>query len=430
MAKKAKKGSSPFKQKFKLAAKYVGLTLLVQIFLGVSILYIADSAGGGIHEGHAWKKVSVPRGMVIAVANYVGEFHGWDLIKVDIPTMFKKMTRVTKPQPHKPVVIMQSHTPMPATLLLEGFLLRYHDAPHRMTWTEARVDGISNKPGGPQGMAAVAFEGGDWSRVDGIKFRVDALPVSSPKMRFTHLADTLHLTGGRAQKRVRLDLTGLGIDEFTKQAIVLRGFSFDSSKDHKDGLNTKGLTVRIEPRGRDRNFLVFDIIMEMKGGPVAFRPDPGYDYKTDGHIFYTVISADNAAFPEENIHYMLRNRERAPADVQSLMLKCAASGYANAVPALRGFEFDIHSTKARFIRELTLQLKDNTFNSLTGRLVTHVDGYVSNAGTTEGALDVRFNADVVGICVPPGTKTGTPLAAADDLFAVSENKAYPLKPVK
>jgi len=93
---------------------------------------------------------------------------------------------------------------------------------------------------------------------------------------------------------------------------------------------------------------------------------------------------------------------------------------------VRGFEFDIHSTKARFIREISLELGESVFDAKTGAASFDCNGYVSNAGTAEGAMDVRFSADLVLLCMPPGSMAAAPLTAEGDLNAVTENKAFPL----
>jgi hypothetical protein len=391
--------------------------------LGALALYAAESMGGGVRIGHGREKAGLLRGVREAVANYVGEFHPEDIIKREIPTFIRYLSKPTEAVPHEPVALEQSAEAMDATLLWQGFRLAFRDLPHRITWMESRVDGISAREGGVDGAAAVAFEGGDWSRVDGIEYAVTAQAVCG--MKFAHLKENVTVRGGRAVKRVRIDLKALGLEKFPRAAALLRGFCFDTSREHSDGMTIKGLGVSLEPRGREGDALVVDIVVEFKAGPVAFRPDPGYDFELDATVYMTIASTNQGDFIDAPAHYMLRNRERAPERVQAVEADCGA-GRAAVAAALRGFTFDLHTTRARFVREFSLQLKDLHYDPATGSARVLCDAYVSNMGTAAGALDVRFNADLVMLALPEGSAAATPQTISGELDAVTENTAMPL----
>ena len=106
-------------------------------------------------------------------------------------------------------------------------------------------------------------------------------------------------------------------------------------------------------------------------------------------------------FTRAGHHYMLLNRERAPARAQTVEADVGA-GPGVVIPALEGFEFDIHTTKARYLREIALSLERPGFDAHGGRAEVICNGYLSNAGTFAGALDVRFAADLLFIKLPEG----------------------------
>lgn len=400
--------------------KRAGAVAAGEMALGALALYVAESMGGGVRIGHDREKAGFLRGVREAVANYVGEFHPEDIIKREIPTFIRYLSNPTEAVPHEPVVLEQSPGAMDATLLWQGFRLEFRDLPHRITWMESRVDGIRARAGGVDGAAAVAFEGGDWSRVDGIDYAVAAQAVRG--MKFAHLSESIIVRGGRAVKRLRIDLKALGLDKLPRTAALLRGFCFDTSREHADGMTIKGLGVSLEPRGREGDTLVVDIVVEFKAGPVAFRPDPGYDFELDATVYITVAATDRGGFIDAPAHYMLRNRERAPERVQAVEAGCGA-GRAAVAAALRGFTFDLHTTRARFVREFSLQLKDLHYDQVTGNARVLCDAYVSNMGTAAGALDVRFNADLVFLALPEGAVVSRSQTISGELDAVTENTA-------
>lgn len=407
------------------AVKKAGILAAGEAALGALILYVAESSGEGVRLGHDREKPGFLRGVREAVANYVGEFHPEDFVSRELPTVLRYIRNPTKAVTHEPVRMEQDSSAMPATLVWQGFRLAYRDLPHRITWMEARVDGIEATERGVRGAAAVAFEGGDWSRVDGNEFETAALAVRSDDMAFLHLEQSVRVRAGRCVHRLELDLEKLGLAQKRNIGLMLRGFSIDTSAQHADGMTIKGFGVRLEPRGRQGNSYHADLVVDFKAGPVAFREDPGYDYEVDARVHFTVAGADQGSFVDAPAHYMLRNRERAPRRVQQVVAPCAP-GLQCAIPALRGFSLDLHTTRARFVRELQLLLKEHAYNPETGEASVQCDAYVSNMGTAAGALDVRFNADLVFLCLPQGMAAQNPVRVAGALDAVTENQAYPV----
>jgi len=393
--------------------------------LGALALYAADSSGEGIRLGHNREKPGFLRAVREAVANYVGEFHPEDFISSEIPTVLRYVTRPTKAVAHEPLDITQDNAAMPGTFVWQGFRLAYRDLPHRLTWVESRIHGIIVSGNTVQGSAAVAFEGGDWSRVDGNEYETAAIGVRSEDLLCAHLDERVTVRGGRCVKRLEIDLAGPGMSGKKNITLLLRGFSIDTSADQPDGMTIKGFGVRLEPRGRRDNVFLADLVIDFKAGPVAFREDPGYDYRVDAHVYYTVAAMDHGGFVDAPAHYMLRNRERAPKRVQMVQADCG-QGMQCAVPCIRGFTFDLHTTRARFVREMQLLLKDSRYDSESGEASVLCEAYFSNMGTAAGALDVRFNADLVFLCLPHGCASETPERVAGAMDAVTENQAYPI----
>ena len=403
----------------------VGAVLAGEAALGALALFVADSLGGEIRIGHDREKAGFLRGVREAVANYVGEFHPEDFITREVPTAWRYFTQQTEAQPHEPLNIAQDPAAMNGTFLWQGFRLAFRDLPHRITWMESRVDGISAGQDEVAASAAVAFEGGDWSRVDGIEFDVRAQAVRSDDMAFVHASEAVSITGGRAVKRLVLNLADMGLAKKKHTAVLLRGFCFDTSAEHEDGMTIKGLGVRLEPRGREGDNLLVDVVLDFKAGPVAFRPDPGYDFNLDATVYYTVAGADSGAFVDAPAHYMLRNRERAPERVQEVSASLP-SGLAAAAPALRGFSLDLHTTRARFLREIAVLLREPEYAPDTGNARVLCDAYCSNAGTAAGALDVRFNADLMFLCMDAGN-TAPQDSVSGEMDGVTENTAHDLR---
>ena len=410
------------------ALRKAGLIAAGEAALGALGLYAAESAGEGVRLGHDRQKPGFLRGVREAVANYVGEFHPEDFITKELPTTLRYFTNPTKALDHVPLRIEQDAAPMQGTLVWQGFRLAYRDLPHRLTWVESRIDGIQSGDNAVEGSAAVAFEGGDWSRVDGNLYETRALAVFSHEMKFVHLSETLSVCGGRAVKKLQIDLKALGVSDLPAQAVFLRGFSVDTSAQHPDGMTIKGLGVHLEPRGRSGDVFSADLVVDFKAGPVAFRPDPGYEYEVKATVYYTLAAAASACdFVDAPAHYMLRNRERAPERVQQVRASCGADRAAVA-PAIRGFTFDLHTTRARFVREMQLLLGHHTYDAATGEATVLCDAYFSNMGTAAGALDVRFSADLLMLCLPPGARCpDNAERIAGGMDAVTENQAYPVR---
>jgi len=144
-----------------------------------------------------------------------------------------------------------------------------------------------------------------------------------------------------------------------------------------------------------------DVVMEFKAGEVAFRPDPGYFYTCDAQVFYTLVGTDEGSFTRTDHHYMLLNREHAPERVQRVTVD-VGPGPGIVVPALEGFEMDVHSTKGRYARVISVSLDGAEYDPEKGEATVLCNGYLSNSGTFAGALDVRFVADLVFIKLPEG----------------------------
>ncbi|MFA6448857.1 MAG: hypothetical protein WCX65_05275 [bacterium] len=388
------------KKKLKRFLKCFLIVNLVNIAIILIALTIADSAG----KKPLYYDQRMP-GVIgrvnEALKDYVGELHVAKLFTTDMKHAYIKITQKKKPVAQiKRKIIQQSAAAEPSTLLLNGFNFVYRENPHRMSLFEASINGIVSGKSKVSGVVSTAFEGGDWSRIDGASYKIDALPVSSKQARFSHGSAALKLKDGRSKIAMKLNLADLNMAGYPTVMPVLRGFRFDTKKEIPDGLNIKGVTVKLIPVSRNGDILEFDILIELKGGAVAFRPSPGYIYNVESEVFYTLIGGDAGSFARADAHYMMLNRETAPERVRLASSSFGTGGAAQVFPAIQGFEYDIHTTKARFIREINLNLGAVKYDPASGRVSADCAGYLSNDGTFAGALDVRFSADVLFVRIP------------------------------
>ena len=134
------------------------------------------------------------------------------------------------------------------------------------------------------------------------------------------------------------------------------------------------------------------------------------------------MGTDEGSFTRAGHHYMLLNRERPPERVQKVNAD-VGEGYGIVIPAIEGFEFDIHNTKARYLREVAVSLDDPKYDARTGRAGVICRGYLSNTGTFAGALDVRFAADLVFIKLPEGAAP-EPVVVTGEMTDVSETSSF------
>lgn len=403
----------------KTVLKYLAVILAVDIAAAAVILSIADSAGR-TPVYYAGRKPGPVNQVKEAFKDYVGWPNLGNLPK-DIRNAFKKMTCKRPEMTRTRKRVSQNPAAMDETLLLNGFRMKYRDNAHRVKLMEASVDGITydTKSGEISGTANVAFEGGGWSRgLDGFNYELGFRPLKSRKAKFSHGSESLLLEGGRGKVTATLDLEPLGLAEYANVTVALRGFLIDTGEEYPDGCNIKGIAVHLTPVGRTGRTFEMDITVELKAGEVAFRPDPGYYYTARAEIFYTLIGTDEGSFTRAGSHYMLLNREHAPRRVRKVYTNVGA-GPGIVVPAIQGFEYDIHTTKARYLREIALSLDEPAFDALTGEASVLCTGYLSNDGTFPGALDVRFAADLLFIKLPEG-ETVPPVAVGGTMTDVTE----------
>jgi len=382
------------------ALKYLLMILAVDLILAAVFLTIADY-GGGKTKYYGRMAPNILQRVGEAFKDYVGEPHPVKLIREDIKESVRKLSYKKPAVVRKRKEILQTAAAMNGTLLLDGFRMRYRGNPHRVKLMEASIDGITYASDTRKlaGVANIAFEGGDWSRVDGIKYELAVRPVGSGKAGFSHGSVAMKLEGGRASKAVDVDLGAVGLAGYRRVAVVLRGFAFDTGSKYPDGYTVKGVSVRLAATGREGNVFHFEATAELKAGEAAFRPDPDYDYTAESRIYYTLIGTSEGTMTRVGRHYMLLNRERAPERVMKLAAD-VGRGPGVVFPAVSGFEFDIHNTKGRYIRELALKLKRPSYDALKGEATVFCEGYLSNEGTFAGALDVRFAADVLFVKLP------------------------------
>ncbi len=357
-----------------------------------------------------------------AVKDYIGELNLKQFFTTDLGHLVKKSRYKGKPAEMKRRDISQNAAAADSTMLLNGFSLSYRDNAHRVNTIEASLDGIISTESGVSAVGNIAFEGGDWSRIDGIQYSLTALPVKAPEARFAHGSFELDVAGGRAKSFERIDLAAIGMAGFEKVAVILRGFQFEVGEEYPDGYNTKGISVRLQPAGREGDKLDVDVVVELKAGEVAFRPDPGYFYTSKAKVLYTVVGGDAGTFRRAAKSYMLLNRERAPLEVRRV-----AAGFdpgdGVVVAAIEGFEFDVHTTKARFIRGVELSIDNISYDPKTGKVEAFCDGYLSNAGTWAGALDVRFAADILFIKLPSAA-LAAPVVLKGEMSEVTETGSF------
>jgi hypothetical protein len=361
-----------------------------------------------------------------AVKDYIGELNLKQFFTTDLGHLVKKTKYKGKTAEMKRRDISQAATATDSTMLLNGFSLVYRDNAHRVNKLEASVDGVGpTSGGGVAAVGSVAFEGGDWSRIDGIQYSLTALPVKASEARFAHGSFDLDIVGGRAKSFERIDLAAIGMAGFEKVAVILRGFQFEAGEEYPDGYNTKGVSVRLIPSGREGDKLDVDVVAELKAGEVAFRPDPGYFYTARAKVMYTVVGGDAGAFRRAEKSYTLLNRERAPMEIQRVAT-AFDPGDGVVVAAFEGFEFDVHTTKARFLRGLELSIDAVEYDPKTGRVEALCDGYLSNAGTWAGALDVRFAADILFIKLPSAA-VAAPVVLKGEMSEVTETGSFDIK---
>lgn len=407
--------------------KYTFVVVVVD-FVAVSVgLYLADSAGSPplyyeeISPGWAGRVKE-------AYKDYVGELDLGQFFTTDLKHLIKKMMYSEPSSLPVREEVIQSDALMEGTVVLNGFRLKYLDNAHRINLMEASVDGVEydSGTGVVSAKAGVAFEGGDWSRIDGMEYEISCSGVKGGGAVFSHGSEVLELMGGRARKELEIDLEKAGLGDYEEVGVFLRGYQFDSGEEFPDGLNIKGLAVRISPVERKGGRFVVDVVAELKGGEVGFREGPGYFYGTRARILYTLVGMNGGEMKRVGHHYMMLNRERAPERVMKVEVDL---GHAEGcfVPVFQGFEFNIHSTKARFIREVSLSFDAAEYDNKTGKAAVLCNGYLSNDGTFPGALDVRFSADMLFMVLPEGAGMGDPVVCAGEMIDVTEVKKEPIK---
>lgn len=412
----------------KRIGKYA-LVIIVADFVIASVgLYLADSTGDPPLY-YEEIKPGVPGRIKEAFKDYVGELHLKQFFSTDIKHLIKK---ITYKEPMKAPVrerVVQDEKMMSATVALQGFRLRYLDNAHRIKLMQAGVDGIETgeAAGVVRAKATAAFEGGDWSRIDGMEYEITSRGIKGGGAAvFAHGCESLELKGGRATGELVVDLEEAGLGTYENIGIFLRGFEFDTGDKIPDGLNIKGLSVKISPAERTAGKYVANVVAELKGGEVAFREGPGYFYGTSARVLYTVVGMNGGALKRADCHYMMLNRERAVEKVMRVDADLKA-GCGCFIPVVQGFEFNIHSTKARFIREVSLVLKNAEYDEKTGKASVLCDGYLSNDGTLPGALDVRFSADLLMIGLPEGAALSESVTCDGEMVDVTEVKTTPVE---
>jgi hypothetical protein len=409
------------KKLFKSFRRFIEYTLVILLF-ALIVLTFADSAG----KKPLYYDQRMPNyfgRMNEALKDYVGELHVRKLFTTDMKHAYIKMKQKKKPVAKiEHNVLPQATAAMASTLLLNGFNFAYRENPHRMSQFEASITGISADKNKVSGVVSTAFEGGDWSRIDGAAYRITALPVSSAKARFSHGMVSMRVKSGHSKITLKLNLADLKMNSYQVVMPILRGFRFDMKKELPDGLNIKGITVKLLSVNRLGDMLEMDVLVEIKGGEVAFRPSPGYFYNVDTEVYYTLIGGDAGSFARGEIAYMLLNREKAPVSIRLASASFDKGGPAQAFAAVQGFEYDIHTTKARFIREVALNLGAAKYDPATGKVSADCNGYLSNDGTFAGALDVRFSADVLFVHLAD-VKIGSLVTVSDTITDVTKTNS-------
>jgi len=388
----------------KKIAKYTVVIIVVDAVVVSVALYLADSAG----KPPLYYEEEMPgfAGRIReAYKDYVGDLDLKHLFTTDITHLVKMVGR----KPPEVLTrgkkdIAQDTRPMPATMALNGFSLQFRDNAHRLNMVRAAIEGVDYEPRGKSlaRVASIAFDGGDWSRIDAVDYGIRALPVRAPSAKFVHMDVDTRLVSGRSLETVAIDFKDAGLDKYENVNAFLRGFHFETGENYPEGYNIKGMAVKITPVPGSAGTLTLDLVMEMKAGEVAFRRGPGYFYDMPATAQLTLVGSNDATFTRAHNHYMLLNREHAPEEMRRVTAD-VGPGPGMVVPVLQGFEFDIHTPKARYIREISLSLDDPQFDAIEGTASVLSSGYLSNDGTFAGALDVRFNSDVLFMKFPEGT---------------------------
>ena len=259
-----------------------------------------------------------------------------------------------------------------ATLALDGFSMRWADAPFRVHRLGAGLIGALAVDNKISGRALLTLEADPSSRRERFDYNLDYAIVHTGDSMFYHgeVIDLPIIVGdGRRDVAVDLNRNGFGGIPRENISVFLRGFYLNTEKGSKDGYPVLRFSagiehVRFDARGRLR----FDAVMTLDANTRG-------EERVDAKLFYTVAGIRGGAVTEKSFHVEQPSKNISSNTVE---IKGKPGAYPFAFVGIKSFSLE-HGRGAYLVRGLHFRNTDFRYDARDGSM-----RFVNRAGLESG----------------------------------------------
>jgi len=311
-----------------------------------------------------------------------------------------------------------------ATLLLQGFDVRWHARPHRISGLGFGASGTDDGTGQLGGTLWGRIRGGTWAS------GVAATDVASMQVKYGAVqASSIEVAAGRASLTLRgalskrdsdgataqttvpvtVELPGVGPD--AALAVWITGFDFDTTASHPNGYTPRALAVQLSaPRRDEQGDVVVDVTARLDGAPVPDRRQDLGAYASTAVVDLVVVATEHGrsqrlsvAVDEEVEAFEEGALRRAPRRLP-LSSELHEGAYA-AIGGLSGFSVEVDAggpVAGRYLRALTIGVEDERLDVVRGTYEASAAVRFANNGPIPRKMRLRASVDVTLLELPAG----------------------------
>lgn len=327
-------------------------------------------------------------------------------------------TALAAPPSEPPPAAFEVGMPAEAALFLDGFDMVWDKRPHRLRRLSVGAVGT-----GAEGALSAAAQGGTWATgvkaSDTPRLRVDYAHLAAPGVRFIPVRVRIALQG-RAKGPDRVDvvpertveafvLLPPGVPEDAALAPWITGLDISTLPSHEVGYTPHALAVGLGRPVRDGARVTVPVTAKVEAAPVPDRNQQLRDYSATVVIELVVVVAEGGQAAPVHGHKALQRsvepvaspRRGAPFRVP--LAAEVPEGTETVVAGLSGFSIEIGRegpTAGRYLRALTVGLRDPRHDRHRGSWVGSAAMRMSNAGELSRAIRVNAELDATLLHLP------------------------------
>jgi hypothetical protein len=320
--------------------------------------------------------------------------------------------------PPPPPASIDIGDPVDATLFLEGFDMVWDRRPHRL-----RRLGVAATGTAAEAHLRATAQGGTWATgvkaSDVPRLRIDYAQLSADGVRFVPVRVRVPLQG-RAKGPDRVDVVPertvpveITLPPGTSTDAVLlpwlTGLDVSTLPSHEVGYTPHALSVTLGAPQRDGDTAVVQVYGRVEAAPVPDRNQQLQDYRATVLVELVLVIAEDAQAERVHAHKTLQRsvepvaspRRGAPFRVP--MNATLPPDTHQVVMGLSGFSIEFGRegpTAGRYLRALTVGLRDPRVDPARGTWTADADLRMSNAGELSRAIRVHGEIDASLLLLP------------------------------